>query len=473
MTAGDVSPPDWGALWRSGALPRFCFISLGIVFHAGTETMVSTIMPAMVRDIGGVEVNGWAFAIYEVGSIVAGATAGRFSTFWPVRANLIVAALVFALGCVATLAAPTMYWALIGRLVSGFGGGALISLCFIAVQRYFPSSIWPRLMAIESVVWGVSAFSAPLYGAAVTMLLSWRWAFAILAVAAVGFAGLCIPVLSHEPEAPSHEGARPKIGVTSLASLALGITAISAAGIETKGHFAALLVCAGLTGIAGFFALDARNRSSRLFPTRALDPRTEVGAGIVMAGALALATCSFGFYGPLLLTALHGFTPLTTGLLIASKSVSWSVLAVLVSSAPPVVEGRIIRAGAVMIVAGIGGFALAVPEGSIAALLLCAMLQGGGFGILWPFASRRVVEAALPGEREITAGSFSTMQRIGYAVGGATAGMIANANGFAAGFNRAAASTAAVPLFVYFIPIALLGCFAAFRLARAPSIATS
>jgi len=466
MTAGDITRPDWGSLWRSGALPRFCFISLGIVFHAGTENMVSTIMPAMVRDIGGVEVTGWIFAIYEVGSIVAGAAIGRLTTYWPVRANLMAAAIIFALGCLATLAAPSMYWALIGRLVSGLGGGALLSLSFIAVQRYFPSTIWPRLMAIESVVWGVSAFTGPLYGAAVTMVLSWRWAFAILAVAAIGFAALCVPVLRHEPEGPARDGTRPRFPMFRLTCLALGITAISAAGIETRGYLAAALIGAGLAGIAAFFALDAGNRGSRLFPTAALDVRSPVGAGIVMAGTLALATCSFGIYGPLLLTALHGFAPLKTGLIIASESVSWSILSVIVSGASQAVEARIIRTGAAMVVAGIAGFAWAVPDGSIGALLVCAMLQGGGFGILWPFASRRVVEAALPGEREITAGSFSSVQRIGYAVGGATAGMIANANGFAGGFTRAAASTAAVPLFVYFIPVALVGCLAAFRLAR-------
>ena len=48
--------------------------------------------------------------------------------------------------------------------------------------------------------------------------------------------------------------------------------------------------------------------------------------------------------------------------------------------------------------------------------------------------------------------------------GSATAGIIANANGFSGGFTKAAATTAAPPLFLYFIPIALLGCVAAFRL---------
>jgi MFS family permease len=102
----------------------------------------------------------------------------------------------------------------------------------------------------------------------------------------------------------------------------------------------------------------------------------------------------------------------------------------------------------------------------MAGILFFTTLQGGGFGILWPFANRRVIEAAPLHERELAASAFSTLQRMGYAVGSATAGIIANANGFSGGFTKVAASTAAAPLFLYFIPIALIGCFAAFRLTR-------
>ena len=193
MTAQTDIRPDWAELWRSGALPRLCFISLGLTFYAGAENMISTIMPAMVRDIGGVQLTGWSFAIYEIGSILAGAATGRLCIFWTVRTNMIVAALVFALGTFATALSPSMYWALGGRLLSGFGGGALIALSFVAVQRHFDSRIWPQLMAILSVVWGVSAFSGPLYGGLAVTLLNWRWAFALFAVAAIVFAIACDP----------------------------------------------------------------------------------------------------------------------------------------------------------------------------------------------------------------------------------------------------------------------------------------
>ncbi len=466
LTASPVPATDWSALWRSGDLPRFCFISLGITFHAGAENMISTIMPAMVADIGGVEMTGWSFAIYEIGSIIAGAAAGRLATFWTVRSNMIVAALIFALGAAATAAAPTMGWALGGRLLTGFGGGALIALCFVAIQRYFPSTIWPQLIAILSIVWGVTAFGGPLFGGIVVSVLSWRWAFLLFAGAAVVFALACLPVLRNEAPPPRDGRSLAGFPVVALTCLALGITAIAAAGVQARPALAVTLIGLGVAGIAAFFFLDRRNAGSRLFPTAPFDPRTIVGSGLLMVGLLSVSTCSFGFYGPLLLASLHGFSPVTTGLIIASESISWSVLSILVANAPAHRETFIVRAGALMIATGLAGFVWTVPSGSITGIVFFALLQGGGFGMLWPFANRHVVQAARAGEKEITAAAFSTLQRMGYAIGGAFAGIIANANGFAGGFTREAAATAAAPLYLYFVPLALVGVACAFRLAR-------
>ena len=52
-----------------------------------------------------------------------------------------------------------------------------------------------------------------------------------------------------------------------------------------------------------------------------------------MVLSLSVSTCSFGFYGPLLLAALHDYTPLSIELIICSKSVTWSILSILVANA--------------------------------------------------------------------------------------------------------------------------------------------
>ena len=189
-----------------------------------------------------------------------------------------------------------------------------------------------------------------------------------------------------------------------------------------------------------------------------------MGNGMTMIAAFSVATCSFGVYGPLILTSLHGISLLTTGYIIAAESIAWSVLSILVANAPPRRERGIVLTGALMIAGGIAGFAYAVPAGSIPLILACAILQGGGFGIAWPFVTRIIVASAPAAEQTIASSAVPTMQRIGYAVGAASCGIVANVSGFSEGLSNETAANVAAWLFLAFLPLGILGCIAAWRL---------
>ncbi len=111
---------DWSGLWRSGDLGRFCFISLGVVFYAVGESMITTILPLMVKDLGGVQYTGWSFAVYQTGSIIAGAAAGRLSSYFKIRTNMTAAALIFALGCLVALLSPNQVLIPVEHVLSDF-----------------------------------------------------------------------------------------------------------------------------------------------------------------------------------------------------------------------------------------------------------------------------------------------------------------------------------------------------------------
>jgi predicted MFS family arabinose efflux permease len=86
--------------------------------------------------------------------------------------------------------------------------------------------------------------------------------------------------------------------------------------------------------------------------------------------------------------------------------------------------------------------------------------------VAWPFFARMIVAAAPPSERTVASSAVPTMQRLGYAVGAAIAGIIANAAGFSKGLSPETAASAAAWLFIAFLPLALAGCVAAWRIAK-------
>lgn len=457
------APTDWRGLWASGDLGRFCFVSLGILLHATNETMIATVMPGMVTDIDGVELVGWSLAIFEVGSIAAGAAAGRLVSYLPLRTNMAGAAAIYAFGALVCAAAPSMEWFLAGRLFQGAGGGGLVALAFVSVERLFPRTIWPQLFAIMSVVWGVAAFSGPLLGAVMTQLMSWRWAFAVFVFAGAGMAAVSVFVLTGTAarRAAAADAALPRFPILRLACLAAAVVLIALAGVSIETLRSSLLLLLGLAGIALFFRLDSRRPQARLFPRRPLDPSTPVGSGLIMLGAFSAGTVTFTLYAPLILTTLHGVSLIVTGYLIAAEAVAWSATSILVAGARPEQERAIILAGTVMITAGMVGLAYAMPSGIVLLVLACAVLQGGGFGLVWPFVTRIIVAAAHEDERAVASSAVPTIQRIGYAVGAALAGIIANASGFSAGLTVDTAGGVASMLFLAFVPLGLVGCLAA------------
>ncbi|MGD9915783.1 MAG: MFS transporter, partial [Rhizobiaceae bacterium] len=372
MNSADGTGMDWRALWRSGDLARFCFISLGILLHATNETMIATIMPSMVGDLSGVELVGWSLAVYELGSIVAGAAAGRLAIRIGLRTNMVGAALLYAAGALVCGLAPTMAWFLAGRVLEGLGGGALVSLAYVSIERLFPPRIWPQLFAVISAVWGVSAFCGPLIGAIFAEAATWRWAFITFAIGGVAMALTSFIVLRGARATQVAVQRPPPFPWLSLAVLAAGVMLIALAGVGVQPLRSSLLLALGLAGLVLFFLLDARKPASRLFPSRLFDWRSPVGTGMTMIAAFSVATISFSIYGPLILTTLHGVSVLTTGYVIAAESIAWSVLSILVANARPERERVIIVTGAIRIALGVAGFAWTVPMGSIPLILVCA-----------------------------------------------------------------------------------------------------
>src|SRR4029077_14483027 len=136
---------------------------------------------------------------------------------------------LYAAGALICAAAPSMPVFLFGRLVEGLGGGALVSLAFISVERLFERAIWPQLFAIMSAIWGVSAFAGPLFGALVTGALSWRWAFGLFSIAGFTMAAARFLVLTGSATRVDRRssGLPPPFPVAPLACLAVAVTLIA------------------------------------------------------------------------------------------------------------------------------------------------------------------------------------------------------------------------------------------------------
>lgn len=461
----DSRAAAWRVLLNSGDLFPFVVLCLGIWLHAADTLLVATVMPAAVEDIGGIAYISWALSLYELASIVAACSTGLLAARLGIRSGVALAALAYAIGCVASALSPSMAVMLLGRVLQGLGGGAMVALTYVAVSQLFPERLWPRLYAIVSGVWGASAFCGPMIGGLFANAGMWRGAFAAFALQAVA---VCIAAVVLLRARPAAEAAPPaRIPILRLVLLSGAIVAVAAAGTTASGPRMAAFLLAGIALFAWCLRIDGR-RSNALFPPRPLDPRHVSGAGLLLIFLLGITTMPFITYGPLLLATLHGTDALTAGYVVALQSIAWTLGAIAFSGAGARAEPWVIRGGALGVAIGVLGLALTVPTGPVWLLLPWVTFAGLGFGMFFGFVTRRIVSSVADERREVASSSTPTIQMIGYAFGAAASGIVANSLGFADGVTRAEAEVVGFWLFAGFLPLALFGCFAALRVAAGP-----
>jgi MFS family permease len=464
----------WRAMYASGLLGRFIVLCVGIWLHAADSLVTATITPAIVDDLGGVAFINWTITLYQVGAIVAGAAAPMLCRRIGIKRVLGIAALLYGVGCVIAGFAPTMGVMLAGRLAQGIGGGILLSLCYLAIQEWFPQSWWSRLFGIVALIWGAGSLLGPLIGGVFAALHAWRMTFFVFAAQA---AVLWVMASAWLPAQPPTQAPAPALAPAPspraanswsvlpllLLSAATMLIAESSLATRLSISMAGCILGAMLLYVAA--RLD-RRAQSRLFPQRLLDLRHPVGAGLMMVFALSVATTGFWAYGPLILKILFGTQPIISGYILALEAVAWSLATLAVSTAPISADRVLIRLGSFLVALGAGGFAFAVPAGLLSAMVLCAFLQGLGFGLCWPSIVHRLARFSSAAERPLAVTAPETMQRIGYAVGGAAVGIAANMSGLAEGISVAAAKAAAFWIFAAFIPVLVLALMCAWTFTR-------
>ena len=94
QTAFDPDSARWKDLLAGGHLPRFLILCFGVWLHAADSTLVATVLPSAVDDIGGVAYVSWAISLYMLGSILASAASALLAVTVGLRVAMAAAAVL-------------------------------------------------------------------------------------------------------------------------------------------------------------------------------------------------------------------------------------------------------------------------------------------------------------------------------------------------------------------------------------------
>lgn len=464
MANAAVTPQSgsWADVLAEGRLPLFALIVLGVWLNAADSLVTATIMPSVGAALGGYAYFGWATAGFLLGSVIAGASSGLLAQRFGLRRATAAASLLYAAGCALSAAAPEIFSFLAGRVLQGIGGGWVAGFCSVAIGLLFPDRTLARVYAAITSVWGVATLVGPLLGGVFADAGAWRWVFWLFAVQAAAVALVALKLL---PRRDPGQGAAP-IAWTQLGLIAVGVAAIGYADVSGRVGPAAVLTAAGVAVLIFMVWVDGRAKV-RLLPRGSGDLRTVLGAGYATMFLITAASMGFSVYGPAILQTLRGYSALVAGYLIAVEAVAWTGAALPISRLEGAWPARMIRLGAVTVLAGLAVCALAFGSGPVAGVILGGALLGAGFGFSWAFMSQKIITALPPDERAIGSAAITTVRMTGAAAGAAFSAVVANLLGFAQGSTPPVAQALSVWVFVTVLPLAALGVVTAWRLAGA------
>jgi MFS family permease len=453
----------WKDLWRGGLFAQFSLLVLGVWLNAADTLVTVTVMPSVAKQIGGYAYFGWATAVFLLGAITAGASAGVAARRLGLRSAMVWAGMLYSVGCGLDALSPHIGPFLIGRLVQGIGAGWIIGLVFVAVGAVFPERLWARVFAAITGVWGVATLFGPMVGGAFAGAGpgAWRGAFWLFAGQGAVFclaAGRLLP-----PKVP--DGEIHPLPWRQLLVLAAGVLAIASAGLA-KGPIPALvLTLTGLALLILMIRMDA-NAPAAMLPRQTRNLGSAAGAGYLTIFLLQAGTIGWSVYGAVFVQAIYGANPLVSGYVVSCEALGWTLAGLPVTGLGSRWHGLFIRLGAGCVVLGVIAIAVATGKAPLWAVAAASALIGIGFGLAWSFLSRRILASLPDEERSQGSSAIPTVQMIGSAAGAAGAGALADVLGLAAGVDRAGALRAAPFLFLAFLPLAVGGWFTAHRLAR-------
>ncbi len=141
------------------------------------QTIVSTALPTIVGDLGGISHLSWVVTAYLLSATISGPLYGKFGDLYGRKLVLQTAIVIFLIGSALCGLSQNMAELIGFRTVQGLGAGGLIVVTFAVIGDVIPPRERGKYQGYFGAVFGVSTVIGPLLGGFFVDNLSWRWIF--------------------------------------------------------------------------------------------------------------------------------------------------------------------------------------------------------------------------------------------------------------------------------------------------------
>ena len=157
----------------------FAALIAGMLLSSLDQTIVSTAMPTIVGQLGGVEHQVWLTTAYLLATTIVMPVYGKFGDVLGRRNLFLIAIALFTIASVGCAFAGDFTQLVVFRALQGLGGGGLMILSQAIIADIVPASERGKYLGPLGAVFGLSAIGGPLLGGFFVDHLTWQWAFYI------------------------------------------------------------------------------------------------------------------------------------------------------------------------------------------------------------------------------------------------------------------------------------------------------
>jgi MFS family permease len=450
-----------GGLFAPGRRALTVGLVLTVTLVASEALAVGTILPLVARELGDIELYGWTFTAFFLGSligiVVVGGLIDRGGIVLPFAAGLAL----FGLGLVVGGLAPSMPVLVLGRFLQGLGAGTIPPIAYVAIGRTLPEALRARMFAVLSTAWVIPGVVGPAIAGAVGETIGWRWVFlGLLPFIGVAGAMTLAALRTVPPGSPAeHEAA---IATTRRLPLALLVTL--GAGLVMAGLTVGQPLLLGPLVVAG--TVLAVPAFVRLAPPGTLRLARGLPAAVGLRGVLTFAFFAADAYIALLLVEYRDISAFAAGLALTSATLTWTggawIQAQTVERWP---TRRFVGAGFAIVALGTATTALVLlPEVPWPVAIVTWGVTGLGMGLSYAAISLAVLRAAPVGGEGGATSAMQLSDTLGTALGAGIGGAL-----IAAGVRAGAAEWVGLgATFALATAVALVGLATSGRLADRP-----
>ncbi|MFI7399616.1 DHA2 family efflux MFS transporter permease subunit [Streptomyces sp. NPDC049541] len=285
---------------------------LGMLLAALDQTIVSTALPTIVSDLGGLDHLSWVVTAYLLASTAATPLWGKLGDQYGRKRLFQTAIVIFLIGSALCGMAQNMPQLIAFRAVQGLGGGGLMVLSMAIVGDVVSPRERGRYQGLFGAVFGATSVLGPLLGGLFTEHLSWRWVFYVNLP--VGVVALAVIATALRIPRRTARHVIDYLGTFLIAAVATCLILVASLGGTTWGWGSTQIVGLILLGVglAVAFVAVERRAAEPVLPLKLFRIRT-FALSAVISFIVGFAMFGAMTYLPTFLQVVQGVTPTMSG----------------------------------------------------------------------------------------------------------------------------------------------------------------